>query len=96
MNPLQKPDLIGSESPRVVGSVNQARANGEKVAATALALFLAKARPSFLRTVAKLGELVCSLAVTMHSERESREGSMYAWVRAVAQSHGRTEKSSVL
>lgn len=73
-NPLQQTDRIGSESPCFVAGVNQVRANGEQGAATGLALFLAKARPSFLRTVAKLDELVCSLAATMHSKRESGEG----------------------
>jgi hypothetical protein len=97
MNPFQKTDRIGSESPCFVGGANQVLANGEQGAAPALALFLAKAQPCFLRTLAKLGELVCSLADTMHSERESKEGNdMNARVRVVARNPGRTHKSSVL
>jgi hypothetical protein len=71
MNPLRKADLIRSESLRFVGGANDARADGEQGAATALALFLANVRPGFLPAVAKLGELICSLAVTMHSENRS-------------------------
>ena len=93
MNPLQKTDRIGSESPCFVGGVNQVLANGEQGAASAFALFLAKAQPCFLRTIAKLGEPVCSLADTMHSERESKGGKdMNARVRVVVRNPGRTKK----
>ena len=94
MNPVRNTGRIEPESPCFAGRVRQARANGEQGAGTALALFLAKARPSVLPTAAKLGELAGCLAATMQSERESgEEAGMYAWIRAVAQSPGRKQQS---
>jgi hypothetical protein len=96
MNPVRKTGRIEPESPCFAGRVSQARAKREQGAGTALALFLAKARPGSLPTAAKLGELVGSLAATMHSERESgEEAGMYAWIRAVVQSPRRKQQSSV-